>query len=310
MAYDRGLREVGDGAFAYLQPDGSWGWSNAGLVTGGGSSLLVDTLFDLALTRQMLDTMATVTATAPIATVVNTHANGDHCFGNQLVADQARVIMSRATAHELTNVPASMLASMQQAPGELGTVFRKMFGAFDFSGIEVPPPDETFEGHLDVVVGDRPVSLVQLGPAHTDGDVIVHLPDAGVVYTGDLLFIDGTPIAWAGTMRNWIDAVDAILALEPTAIVPGHGPVTDAAGARKVRDYLEMLDREGRVRHAAGMGPVEAARDIALGEYAGWLDHERVVVNMETLYRELDPGRTPNPVPNLFIEMGRLAGII
>ena len=218
--------------------------------------------------------------------------------------------MSRATAHELTNVPASMLASMQQAPGELGTVFRKMFGAFDFSGIEVPPPDETFERHLDVVVGDRPVSLVQLGPAHTDGDVIVHLPDAGVVYTGDLLFIDGTPIAWAGTLRNWIDAVDAILALEPTAIVPGHGPVTDAAGARKVRDYLEMLDREGRVRHAAGMGPVEAARDIALGEYAGWLDHERVVVNMETLYRELDPGRTPNPVPNLFIEMGRLAGII
>jgi hypothetical protein len=71
-----------------------------------------------------------------------------------------------------------------------------------------------------------------------------------------------------------------------------------------------MLDREGRLRHAAGMTAVEAARDIALGEYAGWLDHERVVVNMETLYRELDPGRSTTPVPDLFIEMGKLAGII
>ena len=310
MAYERGLKEVADGAFAYLQPDGSWGWSNAGLITGGGSSLLVDTLFDLALTRQMLDTMATVTATSPIATVVNTHANGDHCFGNQLVADQARVVMSKATAHELTHVPASMLAAMQQAPGELGTVFRKMFGPFDFSGIEVPPPDETFEGRMEVVVGDRPVSLVQLGPAHTDGDVIVHVPDSGVVYTGDLLFIEGTPIAWAGTLRNWMNAVDAIIALEPTAIVPGHGPLTDVAGARKVRDYLEMIDTEGRKRHDAGMTAVEAARDIALGEYAGWLDHERVVVNMETLYRELEPGRESTPVPALFIEMGKLAGIL
>jgi hypothetical protein len=107
-----------------------------------------------------------------------------------------------------------------------------------------------------------------------------------------------------------MNAVDAIVALEPTAIVPGHGPVTDVAGARRVRDYLALLDHEGRTRHAAGMTAVEAARDIALGEYAGWLDHERVVVNMETLWRELEPGRSATPVPELFIEMGRLAGII
>ena len=128
MAYDKGLLELGDGCFAYLQPDGSWGWSNAGLVVGDGSSLLVDTLFDLHLTRDMLDSMRSATRVAPIATLVNTHANGDHCYGNQLV-DGAEIIASSATAHEMAEVPPSMLAAMNGAPGAVGNLFRAAEGA-------------------------------------------------------------------------------------------------------------------------------------------------------------------------------------
>ena len=80
-----GLVELGDSRFAYLQGDGGWGWSSAGLVVGDGASLLVDTLFDLRLTAKMLAAMTVPTASAPITTVINTHANGDHCYGNQLV---------------------------------------------------------------------------------------------------------------------------------------------------------------------------------------------------------------------------------
>ena len=80
--FELGLHEVADGVFAYLQPDGGWGWSNAGLLAGDWSSLLVDTLFDLRLTRRMLDAMDAVTGGRPIDIVVNPHANGDHCYGN------------------------------------------------------------------------------------------------------------------------------------------------------------------------------------------------------------------------------------
>src|SRR6201995_1899727 len=80
IAYTKGLHELGDGLYAYLQPDGGWGWSNAGLITGGGTSLLVDTLYDLRLTRQMLDAMAPVAERHPIDAAVNTHANPDHCL--------------------------------------------------------------------------------------------------------------------------------------------------------------------------------------------------------------------------------------
>jgi cyclase len=143
MSYAEGLLEVGEGFYAYLQPDGGWGWSNAGLVVDGDSTLLVDTLFDLRLTEQMLRAMRrAVPAAARIDTLVNTHANGDHCYGNQLVGG-ARIVASERTAAEMTELPpAAMAALVEQAPnmGELGAFFLDCFGAFDFRGIELVLP--------------------------------------------------------------------------------------------------------------------------------------------------------------------------
>src|SRR3954467_3144523 len=136
MAVERGSQfvEVADDCHGYLQGDGSWGWSNAGLVVGDGASLLVDTLFDLPLTKEMLDAFAGHTAAAPIGVVVNTHANGDHCYGNELVAD-AEIIASRACAEEMADVSPAMLAGLTAAPGDVGDLFRSFFGDFTFDGI-------------------------------------------------------------------------------------------------------------------------------------------------------------------------------
>jgi cyclase len=296
--YELGLVEIGDGCHAYLQPDGSWGWSNAGLVVGDGASLLVDTLFDLVLTGQMLESMAPFTRTAPIASLVNTHANGDHCYGNQLV-DGAEIIASTAAAHEMTEVPPSMLAALNAAPGEVGDLFRSFFGAFHFDGIELRLPTRTFDGRLDIDVGGRVIELVEVGPAHTAGDVIAVVPDARTVYTGDILFIGGTPIVWAGPLSNWIAACDFILGLDIDTVVPGHGPLTDKVGVVAVRDYLSFVEREATARHDAGVDAFEAARDIAkqLGEFSNWGEFGRVSVNVDTVYRSLDPEhRSPDVV--------------
>jgi glyoxylase-like metal-dependent hydrolase (beta-lactamase superfamily II) len=248
MPRDTRLHELGDACFAYLQSDGSWGWSNAGLVVGDGASLLVDTLFDLKLTQQMLDSMAALTAAAPIATLLNTHANGDHCYGNQLL-EAAEIAATEATAHEMTEVPPSMLHALNSAPGEVGALFRHFFGAFDFDGIDVRMPTRTFRGRLEVEVGGRVVELIEVGPAHTRGDTIAYVPDAKTVYTGDILFIGGTPIVWAGPLSNWVAACDLMLGMDIDTVVPGHGPLTDKAGIATVRDYW-LVDEE--CRHAAG----------------------------------------------------------
>jgi cyclase len=307
--YRRGAHEVGDGLWAYLQPDGGWGWSNAGLVTDGDAALLVDTLFDLALTQQMLDELCAVApAAASIGTVVNTHANGDHCYGNQLVAG-ADIVASTASAREMDEVPPSMLAGLMRATdglGEAGAYLRDIFGPFTFDGIEPVAPTTTFDGELELKVGDRIVRLLELGPAHTRGDVIVHVPDAGVLYTGDLVFHGGHPIVWAGPVAHWIEACDRMLALGAGTVMPGHGPLSDRACIEDQRSYLEWLVAEGTPRLAGGMDPLDAARDLAGGPYDGWGERERLVVNLTALARDLglDP---PSDVLTLFGGMAVLA---
>ncbi len=307
--YEQGLVEIGDGTYAYLQPDGSWGWSNAGLVRGDGTSLLVDTLFDLKLTGKMLDAMAGVTGRAPIGTLVNTHANGDHCFGNQLV-DGAEIIATEACAEEFEDVPAAALAALvddDYGDPLVNEFMKEAFGAFDFSGIVATPPTRTFTDALTLSVGGREVELMNVGPAHTKGDLLAYVPDARTVYTGDILFVYGTPIVWAGPYANWMAACDAIVDLDVDTVVPGHGPVTDKEGARMVKAYLEFVHREASERHRAGMTASDAAEDIDLGEFADWSDSERLVVNVQAVYAELDEGYELPPIPSLLVDMAHYA---
>jgi cyclase len=305
--FTKGLHEVGDGLFAYLQPDGGWGWSNAGLIVGDGASLLVDTLFDCVLTAEMLSAMDVVRSKSPISTVVNTHANGDHCYGNQLVRD-CEIIASAATAHEMHDVPPAMMASLNAAPGELGELFRSFFGAFAFEGIELVTPTRTFVGALTVSVGGRVVELHEVGPAHTAGDTIVYVPDADAVFTGDILFAHGTPIVWAGPISNWVAACDRIIDLAPNVVVPGHGPVSTLTEVRDCREYLSLIDREAQMRHVAGMSADEATHEIAglLGTYRNRGEWGRLAVNVHAAYRHLDPLHHNPDVISLFRQMAKL----
>ncbi len=307
MIYDEGLREVGEGLYAYLQPDGGWGWSNAGLILGDETSLLVDTLFDLKLTAAMLDQMTSLTDSRPIRTLVNTHANGDHCYGNQLVTG-AEVIASAASAAEMEELPPAMLAALMAADfGETTNAYlAEAFGAFDFDDIEPPRATTTFSSSLSLEVDGRAVDLIEVGPAHTAGDVLVHVPDADAIFTGDILFIGGTPLIWNGPVENWIKACELITELGCDVIVPGHGPLTDHDGVNAVADYLRYVRSETVARHEAGLSAFDAARDIELGVYEDWLDWERIVINVDSIYRELEPEREPTNIVDLFRQMAEL----
>jgi cyclase len=308
VAYTRGLHELGDGLFAYLQPDGGWGWSNAGLITAGGTSLLVDTLFDLRLTRDMLDAMRPVTASHPIGQAMNTHGNGDHWFGNELLPDGIPIVASAAAFAEMQAVGPQLVHALFNEL-DLGTEFdafaERTMRRFDFAAVTPRLPSETFSGARELRVGERPVRLLELGPAHTHGDAIAYVADAGVVFTGDILFIEGTPIVWAGPVSNWLAACERILELDASIIVPGHGPVTDASGVRDVARYLAYVRDEARARFEAGMDELAAGDDIDLADFRDWGDSERIAVNVTSLYREFDPSLPEVAVPELFARMAR-----
>ena len=189
-----------------------------------------------------------------------------------------------------------------QSRGAALIVFAAQLAPYDFSGITVTLPTRTFGGTLELDVGGRKVELIEVGPAHTPGDLIVHVPDARVVFAADVLFIGGTPLMWVGPVQRWLAALDRITELGPRVVVPGHGPVRDLDGVRAVRAYWEFVAPAVRERVAAGMKPEAAAREIVHStefratEFAGWDGPERIVINAAAIVRtdRGDRGRMPD----------------
>ena len=311
--FNKGLSDLGNNIYCYLQPDGGWGWSNAGLIVDGDESLIVDTLFDEKLTQEMLESMkkAEPLGMKNIHALINTHSNGDHCNGNSCV-ETKEIICSQATLEEMSHESPEMMAALiKQAPemGALGKYFLECFGSFNFEGVTKRLPNTTFSGQIQRQVGDKVVELIEVGPAHTNGDVLVHVPSDKVVFTGDILFIEGHPILWAGPVGNWINACNRIIAMEVDFVVPGHGPVTDNRGVRAVRDYLVYIDAESRKRFESGMSAIEAAKDIDLNLFSGWGDGERIAVNVNSLYREYRGEEQREEITLLFEQMAELNGL-
>ncbi len=179
----------------------------------------------------------------------------------------------------------------------------EVFAPFDLASATGKAPTRTFEDQLVLRVGDKEVRLKKLGPAHTAGDLVVHVPGDRAVFTGDILFNSVTPIMWTGPLANWLAACDWILDLDVVTIVPGHGPLADREAVGRMAEYLRYVDREARERYDGGMPAAEAGLDIALGEFRHWPDAERIAANVIALYREYAGDTSPPDVVGVFSAM-------
>jgi cyclase len=269
------LVEVADRVFAYVQPDGSWYINNTGFVVGESSIVSIDSCSTERRTREYRERIASISP-APVTMLVNTHHHGDHTYGNSQFGT-ATII-----AHD--NCRTEVIDT-----GLLGNT--GIWDPVDWGELTLTPPTLTFADRVRLWSDDRPIEVSYVGqPAHTNNDSLVWLPEQGVLFCGDLLFNGGTPFLLMGSVRGAIDVLREVVAPIPARIiVPGHGPPCDRDLIDTIVGYLEfVLAAAGRGRNA-GLSPLETARGTDLGDYADWLDSERIVGNLHRAYVDLDP---------------------
>lgn len=287
------LVEVADGVHAYVQLDGSWGLNNPGFVRGRDGLAIIDTCFTERRTRAFLDSIRQ-TADLPITVLANTHHHRDHTNGNYLV-DAATIIGHEACRDRILAAP---------------TLTSKWFPGVDWGDLRAAPPWLTFTDRLALDVSGVRIEAIHLGPAHTDNDVVYWLPERKVLFAGDLAFNGGTPFAFEGSVLGALAAMDALRALGPEVIVPGHGAIGGPELLDQVTDYFEWCWGKAKAGRDAGLTPLEAARTTDLGAYAELVDSERLVANFERCYLELSgaPVASKLEVDAIFAKMVEFRG--
>ncbi|ADP78505.1 MBL fold metallo-hydrolase [Pseudofrankia inefficax] len=273
------LEEVRPGVHAWVQPDGSWWVNNAGAVGGAEGLLVIDTCATADRTQRFLTALADATGGAPIRLAVNTHQHGDHTYGNSLLPAATVLI-----GHEEMREGLRTDFIIDGCPAFWAPVP-------DWGPIERRLPDVAITASTTVYVGERRVDLLHPGgPAHTTGDLVAWLPDDRVLFAGDLVFAGLTPLVFMGSVTGALAAVDWLADLEPEVIVPGHGPVLVGGEIDRVlnehRRYYEFVLALAEGGLARGATPLEVAGAVDLGEFAGWADAERLVLNLHRDYAD------------------------
>jgi glyoxylase-like metal-dependent hydrolase (beta-lactamase superfamily II) len=254
---------------------------NVGFVLGDDALLVVDTGMG-PLNGEVVLGEARRLAEGRRLVLTLTHFHPEHGFGAQAFRGQAELVYNRAQADELA------------ASGEEFVELFKTFGpevAEMLEGVTIVRPDRTYDGSTTIDLGGRTVELREAGGAHTEGDQIVLVPDAGVLFAGDLVENRFFPIVF-GDVANapaWIETLDRLEAIGATVLVPGHGEVGGPELVSAFRDYFVDV-REAVAERVERGDDVDAIAE-SLGpeirqRYASWDNPEWIDFAIRNFHRE------------------------
>jgi glyoxylase-like metal-dependent hydrolase (beta-lactamase superfamily II) len=220
------------------------------VVRGADGLLVVDTRESHARARELLDEVRRLSP-LPVRWVVNTHWHFDHTFGNAVLAGAP----DRAALWGHVTVPAAL---ERDGPGRLERLAAER--PEEAAEVELTPPDHLVEVADVIDLGDRLVELVHLGRGHTDGDLVVLVQDAGVLFAGDLVE-ESAPPAFGGDSfpLEWPRTARLLLDLAPPVVVPGHGDVVDHRFCAEQHEALGVVAATIRELHGAGVPLDDAA---------------------------------------------------
>ncbi|WP_053847771.1 MBL fold metallo-hydrolase [Streptomyces sp. NRRL B-24085] len=281
--YEPRFEEVADGVHAFVQPDGSWCLSNAGVLPGTDVTLVVDTAATRARALRLRAATERLRGGSRLL-VANTHQHGDHTFGNCVFAPDALFV-----GHDT--------ARSDMARSGLG--LQRLWPDVPWGEVRVTLPELTYSDRMTLHTGREEVELIHPGPAHTTGDTVVWVPHRRVLFTGDIVMNGVTPFCLMGSVEGSLRAIRLLRELEPTTVVPGHGPVCGPEVFDTCARYLRWVQRLAEDTVSAGVSPLEAARETDLGEWGALLDPERLVPNLVRAVAEERGGPLGEPIDEM-----------
>jgi cyclase len=300
------ITKVAEGIYAAVAKPGGLASGNAGFVVGDDGVLVVDTFYTPVAVEELIETIGNETS-KPIKYAINTHYHLDHTGGNQVFAARSIPIIGHdnliawqttknrrflPTSEELQKRRADLAKQLSDTPQDQAdkrTGFERQLRRIDVQlTIKLTNPTVTFSsGTVHLHLGTREVVLFTL-PGHTGGDVMAYVPDANVVFTGDMGWRRTLPNLVDATVNDWITSLDTLLTRYPTAkFVPGHGEVASAEDVKEFRDYLDDLRMRVKKAIADGLTLDQTKQQLKLPDrYKTFAFQNFATPNVEDMYKE------------------------
>ena len=260
------LKPISKGVYAAISARAG---GNTGFIIGDNCVLVVDTFISQAPARDLLTEIRKVT-NLPVKYVVNTHYHLDHVAGNAIFTEAGATVI--AHHNERAWVRTENLKFFQQNGATPTAEQRAQVAA-------LVEPQITYDHILEVNLGSRLVRVVYL-PGHTGGDSVVYIPDANVVFAGDLAWNQRIPNLIDATMSAWVETLDRMVAAHPNAtFIPGHGDVATPQDLKTFRDYLATLRASVQKAQAAGQTGDTLTQAVLASlkpKYGAWPGFERL----------------------------------
>jgi len=275
-APDFTIKNIGEGVYAAISPDRSQAGSNAGFIVGAAGVLVVDTFVDVAPAKELLAEIRKIT-NLPIRFVVNTHYHLDHTGGNAVFAEAGATILAHRNVRSWLRTE-NMKFFPDAKPEQKARVESLVL------------PDEVYTDAVDIYLGSR-LLQVRYMLGHTGGDSVVIVPDANVVFGGDLIWQKHLPNLIDANTVEWIKTLETLQADHSSAtFVPGHGDLATPEDVRNFHQYLVTLRDEVAKAQAQGKSGQELSASVSAlikERYADWGFQQFIPRNIQQTAAEL-----------------------
>lgn len=236
----QGLTKIADNVYSYVDikgssPQNSFG-ANAGIIIGKDGIVVVDTLISAKEAQRFINDIRKI-SDKPIKYVVNTHYHLDHAFGNAEFEKLGAIIISHVNDDQNLRKNGESVLKNPKAYG---------LSESDIEGTVIAYPALTFTDRMGIDLKDQKIELIYAGSAHTNGSIIVYLPDKKILFAGDILFTGYHPFLAEGDIKSWLKALDYIMTMDAATVIPGHGPVSNKKDIAEMKNYLIAFDKNAK----------------------------------------------------------------